>query len=81
MSSNVATFFNLTLQLLQRNNPIQQALEAVTAFINLVFNYQSDVKLNKFRQSLYMQQMRRMENYLSQASPYQYQGNKIDRRF
>lgn len=81
MSVNVSTYFNLAVQAFQRNNPILELVNRINALVYMIVNYQSNVKLNKFRHNLYMQQLRRMEGFLSQASPYTYRGNKIDRRF
>jgi hypothetical protein len=79
MSASV--YINLAVQALQRNNPILELLARIQSTIDLVLNYQSNVKLNKYRHSLYQQQLKRMEGFLTTSSPYTYRGNKMDRRF
>ncbi len=78
---SATAYINLAIQAFQRSNPIHEVMGRINAVIHMLVNYQSDVKLNKFRHSLYEQQLKRMEGFLSQASPYQYQGVKIDKKF
>lgn len=79
MSTEV--YINLALQALRRSNPIQEIAQRIQAFVYTLFTHKSNVKLTKYRQSLYIQQLRRMEGFISQGSPYRYRGEKMDRRF
>lgn len=79
MSASV--YINLAIQALQRSNPIGELVNSVQSVVYMLMNYNSNVKLNKYRHSLYMQQLRRMEGFLSQGSPYTCRGEKMDRRF
>lgn len=80
MSASV--YFNLAIQALQRSNPIGELMDRLRDAIDLLLNYHSNIKLNRYRHSLYMQQLRRMEGFLTNSSPYSNaRGVKIDRRF
>ena len=75
-------YINYAVQLAQRNNPIIEMASRIAAAVNMLLNYQSNVKLNKYRHNLYEQQLRRMEGFLTQGSPYtQYRGTRVDRKF
>lgn len=76
---NASSYVNLAVQMFQRTNPLGEIVAAIQSFANLILNYNSTVKLNKFRHNLYVQQLRRMEGFLSQESPYE--GVKINRQF
>jgi hypothetical protein len=78
MSSNF--YLTIAVQMFQRSNPISQVTAAFHQVLYFLSTYRSNVKLNKFRHSLYVQQMQRMEGYL-QDTPQQYQGHKMDRKF
>jgi hypothetical protein len=78
---NASVYFNLAKQALQRNNPVLDAINRIVSLITTVMTYNSNVKLNKYRHNLYIQQLRRMEGFISQGSPYRYRGEKMDRRF
>lgn len=78
---NPTVYLNFALRFFQRSNPLLELLDRASAIAGLLVNYTSTVKLNKYRHNLYVQQFRRMEGYLSQSSPYQYRGQKMDRRF
>ncbi len=84
---SVSAFFNpatwnLAVQAFQRNNPILEMVARFQQLVYMIKNYNSNVKLNKFRHNLYMQQLHRMERFLSESSPYRVErGKKIDRRF
>jgi len=74
-------YVNMAVQLFQRSNPLTEILQRLNGIVAFISNYQSNIKLNKYRQSLYMQQLNRMEGYIATGSPYQFRGEKIDRRF
>lgn len=79
MSATV--YFNVAMQALQRNNPVLQVMASIQQALALIMNYKSNLRLNKYRQSLYMQQLRRMEGFITEGSPYQHRGVKMDRKF
>lgn len=78
---NPTLYLNFAIQLFQRNNPIEMVVASFQQWTHMLKNYNSNAKLNKFRHGMYVQQMKRMERYLSEGSPYQHQGIKMDRRF
>ncbi len=79
MSASV--YLNLAIQAFQRSNPIGEMVESFHAFVSMILNYKSNAKLNRFRHNLYMQQLNRMEGFLTNSSPYTHRGVKIDRKF
>ncbi len=79
MNANV--YVNLAIQMFQRSNPIGELVSRFYVVINMLLTYKSNVKLNKYRHSLYMQQLKRMEGFIVNGSPYTYRGNKMDRKF
>lgn len=78
---SASTYINLAIDAFRRHNPILEAIDSIQQVLNTVLNYKSNAKLNQYRKSLYMQQLTRMESFIAQGSPYQYRGDKIDRRF
>ncbi len=78
---SASTYFNLAVQAFQRNNPVLEVVNRVSILVYNIINYKSNVKLTKYRHNLYLQQLKRMEGFLSEASPYQYRGGKMDRKF
>jgi hypothetical protein len=80
MSASV--YLNLAIQAFQRSNPIGEMVDSFMSMVSMVINYKSNAKLNRFRHNLYMQQLNRMEGFLTNASPYaSSKGVKIDRKF
>jgi hypothetical protein len=77
---NASVYFNLARQALQRNNPVMEVVARLHMLFRMLMTYNSNVKLNKYRHSLYMQQLKRMEGFISHGSPYSYKGGKMDRR-
>lgn len=80
-TTKLQNLFHLIVGSFQRNNPILQLVARFEMTIQFMLNYRSNVKLNRFRHSLYMQQLQRMEGFIQSGSPYQVRGEKIDRRF
>ena len=65
----------------QRNNPVEAiAMNIVQGVYNLI-TLHSRMKLLKYRYMLEAQKLERIENTLNQFSPYEVQGNKMNRTY
>lgn len=65
----------------QRNNPVEAiAMNIVQGIYNLI-TLHSRMKLLKYRYMLEAQKLERIENTLNQFSPYEVQGNKMNRTY
>jgi hypothetical protein len=78
---SAVAYFTMAKQAFQRSNPLSGIVPHLLQFWSLVVNYKSNVRLNQYRKSLYVQQLKRMESFLAEGSPYQYRGKKMDRQF
>lgn len=78
---NPTMYFNYALQMMRQVNPVLEIWTRIQSIAQVLMTYNSSVKLNKFRHNLYMQQLYRMESFISQGSPYNVRGTKMDRRF
>ncbi len=75
-------YFSLAQSAFRRHNPLAEIVMQLVHFVNTWMNLKSDKKLNTYRHTMYMQQLKRMESFISQGSPYGYErGLKIDRKF
>jgi len=80
--TKMQNLYHLLVSYFQRQNPVLMIVGQVQASLNFVMTYQSNVKLNRFRHSLYVQQLKRMEGFIAQGSPYEAgRGEKINRQF
>ena len=82
LAGQATTYAFFAKRLFEQTNPLQSIVAWFTTSIYTLANYRSNIKLNKYRQSLYAQQLARMENYLDQGSPYAYNnGRKFNRKY
>jgi len=63
------------------NNPLEVMFKAVTEAVDFVLNYNSKLKLIRYKFMLAQQQMNNMEHFVSEGSPYEVRGHKIDKAY
>jgi hypothetical protein len=80
-TSAVISYVNFVGRSLSQGNPIEAFTSWVTQTVYMLATYRSNIKLNKYRQSMYAQQLARMEGYLDEGSPYAYNGRKFNRKY
>ena len=79
--ADAAFLLKASQEFLTRNNPLESILKAVSESIDFVMNYNSKLKLIRYKFMLAKQQMNTMEHFVSQGSPYEVRGNKIDKAY
>ena len=82
IAGQATTYAFFAKRMFEQNNPLQGIIAWLTSTVYSLATYRSNIKLTKYRQSLYAQQLARMENYLDQGSPYAYtNGRKLNRKY
>jgi len=77
--SNPQMYINLAMNYFKRNNPVEAfAMQMIQTVYNLV-TLRSRMKLLSYRKMLEVQKLERIEKTLNQFSPYEVQGNKMNR--
>lgn len=78
--ANPQVLVQLSKNFLTRNNPLDLLFKQVMQAVDTVLNFQSQIKLMKFRYMLYRQQMQSIEKNLM-AGAVAPRGSKVDRRY
>jgi hypothetical protein len=71
---------NMSKDFLRRNNPVTLATERITSLVYYWWNYNSMIKLSKFRFMLMQQQLRTMEQNVADGDR-EARGYKLDRSY
>lgn len=78
---DATVYMNFALKMAQQSNPIAGLVEWAMGIVYQISTYRSNAKLNRYRKSMYAQQLEKMENYLVQGSVYQYTGTKFNKKY
>lgn len=73
--------WQLSKDFFRRNNPLDMGLSNLTRIIHNLITFNSQMKLLKFRFLLYQQQLQSMEHHLHDGSPYQVQGQRLNKSY
>ncbi len=74
-------FIQLSIDYFKRNNPVEAVVVNMVQTAYNLITLKSRMKLLKYRFMLERQKLERIETTLTQFSPYETQGSKMDRRY
>ena len=81
MQQQATMYFNFAVRMFQQSNPVGSFLSSLMESVYFLATHRSNIKLQQYRKSLYQQQLEQMEGLLVEGSPYQYRGQKFNRRY
>lgn len=77
--ANPQMIWQFSVNFFKRNNPVDVLVGNVVYAVNELLTFSSKMKLLRYKFMLARQQLTRMEESLSQDSPYNIRGHKIDK--
>lgn len=77
--ANPQMILQMSINFFKRNNPVEVLFASLAQSANEVVTFSSKMKLLKYKFMIARQQLQRMEDNLSQDSPYNVKGYKIDK--
>jgi hypothetical protein len=77
--ANPQMIWQFSVNFFKRNNPVDVLVGNFVYAVNELLTFSSKMKLLRYKFMLARQQLTRMEESLSQDSPYNIRGHKIDK--
>jgi hypothetical protein len=81
MATKTEMYMKASQAFFSRNNPLDAIVKSITEGIDTLLNFNSKMKLIRYKFMLAQQQMNNMEHFVTEGSPYEVKGHKIDRAY